>query len=129
MTAQELQRRESETVEMKRDAVVLAPAVDVCENEEGYRLRMNLPGVDMRALEVRAENRVLKIEGVTGWEPPADHTLVAEEFPPARYRRSFDLSDRISSEGIRGTMKHGVLEVTLPKSAEARTRRVEIVTG
>ena len=117
----------------KQDAVqtgkperVFMPAVDICEDGEKIRLVADMPGVDDKSVDVSVENGVLSVEGNVSLEPPEGHELVGSEYESGRYRRDFTLSERVDVNGIGARVKNGVLELTIPKREEIKTRKVEI---
>jgi len=105
------------------------PGVDIRETPDRVVLYVDMPGVDETSVEVMVENRELRIEARTHVDPPRDHTLEREEFPPRLYRRAFDLSDRMATEGIKARMAKGVLELMLPIHEEAKPHRVSVEVG
>lgn len=102
------------------------PHVDIRENSERILLIANMPGVDRNDVSVTVENNTLTVEGRARIEGPAGHQLIGQEYEAGRYRRDFTLSHVVNTEGIKAKVHHGVLEVTIPKRDEAKTRKVEI---
>ena len=105
---------------------IYVPAVDIREDGESMRLLADMPGVAQNAVEVTVENGVLTIEGRAGTDAPEGYELVGQEYDTGRYRRDFTLSNEVSVEGINGRMKNGLLEVTIPKREEVKTRKIEV---
>jgi HSP20 family molecular chaperone IbpA len=87
-----------------------------------------MPGVDEKSVDVRLEDDVLSIEGRVSLEEYQNLTPVYTEYNVGNYSRSFRLSDRFELARIRARVSNGVLELELPKAAEARPRRIP-VTG
>jgi len=108
--------------------VICLPDVDITETEAGVRLLADMPGADQDSVDVTVENNVLTIEGRVRIHPPEGHELIGEECGAGRYRRDFALSDEIDTEAVKARMRHGVLEVTLPKRESAETRKIAIET-
>jgi HSP20 family protein len=130
MKKNELARKEESAPEkaesrLVTDAVYL-PAVDIHEGQEGLRLRADMPGVDPGSVNVTVENGVLTIEGRAVCEGPAGYDLVGQEFSVGRFRRDFSLSGDLNTEAIKAKVRNGVLELTLPKHASAKTRKIEV---
>ncbi|MEQ1568434.1 MAG: Hsp20/alpha crystallin family protein [Myxococcota bacterium] len=99
-----------------RSAVSIAwyrPAVDVLEGPEGLKLVIDLPGVAPDQIEVRAENRVLTVQGKR-----ADR--------PLGWRRAFTLAPTIDAQRIEARTENGVLYLTLPTAESAKPRRIEV---
>jgi len=103
-------------VSATREAVELAPPVDIYENADELLLVADLPGVgpegvsiDFDAPELRIRGR--REEGIDG---------VAEYF------RAFRVDERIDPNAIEAELKSGVLYVHLKKSEDLKPRRVEV---
>lgn len=112
---------------VETDAICV-PNVDICEDSERVRLAADMPGVDQKAVSVTVENNVLTIEGRARADEPEGYELVGQEYGVGRYRRDFTLSDAVDTEGIRARVQHGVLEITIPKRDQVKTRRITIET-
>ena len=105
---------------------ICVPHVDISENKECIRLWADMPGVDLKSADVTVENNVLTLEGTAQLEPPAGYQMIGQEYGVGKYRRDFTLSGAIDTQGIKARVHHGVLEVTLPKREEAKTRKIAI---
>jgi HSP20 family molecular chaperone IbpA len=122
-------RKEREAVERPPTAVeeaVLTPRVDIYETPEALRLIADMPGADQKDVDVTVENNVLSVHGKAMMERPEGYHLTSQEFEAACYRREFELSERVDPAGIKARVRHGVLEVTLPKREPAKARKIEI---
>ena len=107
---------------------IYVPDVDICEDSERVRLVADMPGVDQTSMNVTVENNVLTIEGQARVNGPEGYALVGQEYGVGKYRRDFTLSDAVEVQGIKARMQHGVLEVTIPKREEVKTRKIKIET-
>ncbi len=107
------------------DAVL--PAVDICEEPEEIVLVADMPGVSEGAVEVTADDETLAIAGRPEAFEPENAGEWLREFRPKTYRRSFAISPDIHAEGIRGKIVDGVLRLRLPKTGDARARRIPVV--
>lgn len=109
--------------------VVMAPAVDVYEDESGIRLFADLPGVGKETLRIRVEGDTLLIEGNIDPGLTGDREPVYTEVRGSHYRRSFSLSRELATDQIEADLKDGVLRVRIPKARETETRRIEVRVG
>jgi HSP20 family molecular chaperone IbpA len=108
------------TTENGRDAVPLSWAsapVDVYESENDYLVFADLPGAAREDVDIQYHEGQLRVEATRAGLP---------ESWPARYRRVFNVGAGIDVEGITATLEHGVLSVTLPKSAAAKPKQIEV---
>lgn len=107
---------------------IFVPEVDIHEDSEFIRLEANMPGVDPNSVDVNVENGILTLEGHVRIEEPQGYTLVGQEHGVGRYRRDFELSDAVDTNGIKARVSQGVLAVTLPKHEKVKTRKIRIET-
>ncbi len=102
------------TEKQKTTIPVETPSIDVFENPESYLLRADVPGVTQDGVEIEFHKGKL--------------SLVArrEQDEPVRFERTLRFSDAIDVDGIEAKLHAGVLELTLPKAAAARPRKIQI---
>lgn len=129
MENKEVSKKEPQSVEKTSEPttdVVFIPDVDICETEEEVKLVADMPGVEQSSTNVTVENNVLTIEGNALCDVPEGYQLVGQEYGVGKFRRDFTLSDQIDTDGIKARVRHGLLELTLPKREEVKTRKIEI---
>ena len=102
------------------------PDVDIIEDRETIRLLADLPGASQQDVEITVENNILTIEARAAVRNPEGYTLAGQEYGIGRYHRDFSLSNAVHTEAISAKVRHGVLEVTIPKREEVKTRKVKI---
>ncbi|WP_429884813.1 Hsp20/alpha crystallin family protein [Geoalkalibacter halelectricus] len=100
------------------------PAVDIFETDENLTLVADLPGVAKEDLDINLERGILTIKGAVKGGAPGK--AVFREFTLGNYFRQFQLPDEIDTEKTAAELKKGVLTLTMPKSAAAKPRRIEI---
>ena len=115
-----------QTAQTPETETTYVPDVDISETNECVRLVADMPGVDRESVNVTVENNVLTVEGEARVTPPDGYKLVGQEYGVGRYRRDFTLSTEVDTEGIKARVRHGVLELTIPKRDEVKTRKIEI---
>ena len=129
-TPQELAVREKKELATKEEKTVpgrfYVPHTDVYETEEALTVVMEMPGVDRKDLEVELKDDVLRVEGRIDFAKYEGMEPVYTEYNVGHWTRSFALSDRVDRERIGAQLEDGVLTLTLPKTAEARPRRIAI---
>ncbi len=104
-----------------------APALDLLDKKDEVVLRADLPGLEQKDIEVHVENGTLTIRGERKEEREAkeEDYYCCERWAGA-FSRSLVLPPGVDPEKIQATFKSGVLEVHLPKTKEAKGRKVEI---
>jgi len=96
--------------------VTLAPRVDVLESDHGFTVLVDLPGVVPGDVDVRFENGELAVHGRR--QHPRGES--------AGFFRSFRLNDQIAADKIEADLKHGVLQLNLPKVESIKPRRIAV---
>ncbi|WEN13529.1 Hsp20/alpha crystallin family protein [Rhodanobacter sp. AS-Z3] len=104
-----------------------APRVDIREDEQRFVILADIPGVDPAQIEVSMDKGILTIKGERepgGVEDSGKFTRV--ERARGAFHRRFGLPDSADADGITATGKLGVLEIVIPKKAQATPRRITI---
>ncbi len=103
------------------------PRVDVKEEPGRFVLYADLPGIDPDEIEVSMDKGLLTIKGERRSETTdqTDRYSRIERRYGSFYRR-FALPDSADPEGIQAHGRNGVLEITIPKRAEASPRRIQV---
>ena len=105
------------------------PPVNVEETAEGLRLTAELPGIARDDVSIDLENNVLSISGTKNeerTEGDEERRYHVWERRYGAFQRSFTLPRTVQADGIRATFENGVLEINLPKAAEAKGRKIAI---
>ena len=123
----EITKSEERLPERVSERRVIAPPVDVYENDEEILVVADLPGVTRDNLRIDFEDNRLTIEASRAEKD--ERTWLFREQVDADYRRSFEVAPGIDVDNIKATLEGGVLSVHLPKSPELRPRKIPITTG
>lgn len=108
-------------------AAGLAPAADVLEAAEEYRVVVDLPGVDPASLELRVEKDTLHIAAQRRLAPPAaGEELHRSERPHGAFARAFAMPTSVDAARVEARYDAGVLTVRLPKRQEAIARSIPV---
>lgn len=105
----------------------VTPAVDIAERDGDYEITAELPGLDQKDIDIKLANGVLTIKG----EKQADREERKKDYYVSERRygqfvRSFQLPDGVDLDKVEARFAKGVLTVTLPKTAEARSSEKKI---
>lgn len=116
-----------QTDDAHRVAARWAPAVDVKEEPNQFTVFADLPGIDQEHVQVQMDQGVLSIQGERA-EPTAPESggFSCLERAYGRFYRSFTLPDTVDTEAISAKMRHGVLEICLPKKPAAASRQIQV---
>lgn len=103
------------------------PAVELVETEEEYSLTAELPGVSPEDVELTVEEGVLTLKGEKKAEREEKNPrYVTFERAYGAFERALALPRSVNTDAIQAEFKDGVMIVHLPKSQEAKGRRIEI---
>jgi len=119
----------NETAVAQETLPVIMPAVNLYEREHEVVIVADMPGVTEKDVDITVEKHVLTITGKSQWQEPQGYELRYREFAPVEFRRVFSLTSDLDAENIKATMKNGVLTVQLPKSENARPRKIAVTTA
>lgn len=105
----------------------LSLSLDVYETENELVLTAALPGANREDLEVEYEDRLLTVRG-TVKQPalPEGARSLLNERPYGTVSRTLRLAHHLDVSNSKATFVNGVLEVRLPKAAEARKKTISI---
>ena len=127
---QELEAREKAelTTEQTRPGLVFRPDVDILERPDAYVIHADMPGVSEDTVEIDLDKGVLTLNARAA-EDEDDNRSLHTEYRSGGYHREFRVSEDIDAASVSATMKDGVLELLLPKSAESQPRRIAVSGG
>jgi HSP20 family protein len=103
------------------------PGLDVREDANAITVQLDLPGVARENVQVTFHDGVLTIAGERkAEEARKDDTWNYRERSHGRFERRLTVNTAVNTDQVRASHKDGVLTVTLPKTAEAKPRQIEI---
>jgi HSP20 family protein len=103
------------------------PAVDIAEQENGYLVKMELPGVNKDDVKISLESNILTIKGEKKQEKEEKSKNVHRlERSYGSFQRSFTLPTTVKSDTIDAYFKEGVLTISLPKAEDAKPKQIEV---
>lgn len=107
-----------------------APAVDVYEDEHSVNLKIEVPGIDEKDIDVRIENNVLTVHGERKFEKDEkEENFRRVERQYGSFTRTFTLPSSVDSEKVSANYDKGILKITLPKKAEAKPKQIKVNVG
>jgi HSP20 family protein len=103
------------------------PAVDVFENGEKVVLKLDIPGVEEKDLDIRVENQSLTVRGERKFESEEkEENFHRIERRYGSFFRSFTLPTTVDTENVNASYQAGVLKLELKKKASAQPRQIKI---
>jgi HSP20 family protein len=107
-----------------------APAVDVYEDEHNVVLKIEVPGIDEKDIDVRIENNTLTVHGERKFEKEEkeeNYRRIERQY--GSFTRSFTLPTTVDAEKVSANYEKGILKVTLSKKAEAKPKQIKVNVG
>ncbi len=104
-----------------------SPSVDVMESDEEIILKAELPGIELKDVEVLINDNILTLRGERKFEKEEkkeNYHRIERSY--GAFQRSFTLPATVEQDKVKAKMKDGILEVRLPKAKEAKSKKIEI---
>jgi len=104
-----------------------SPLVDVKEEENAFKVSIDLPGMNKDDINIEVDSNRLAISGERKFEQEEkkeDYHFVERSY--GKFYRSFTLPSTVKADEIDAAYKDGVLEITLPKKEEVKPKKVSI---
>ena len=106
------------------------PPVDIYEDEHSVTLKVEVPGLDPKDVDVQVENHTLTIKGERKFEKEEkEENFHRIERRYGSFVRSFTLPSTVDTDNIKADYENGVLKVLLAKSAEAKPKQIKVNVG
>jgi HSP20 family protein len=122
--------RESQGPEEALTASSFAPPVDVYEDEHNVSLKIEVPGIDEKDIDVRIENNVLTVHGERKFEKEEkEENFRRVERQYGSFTRTFTLPTTVDAEKVSANYDKGILKIALPKKAEAKPKQIKVNVG
>lgn len=103
------------------------PAVDIKEGKNDFKIKVDLPGIDKKDINISMDNGILSVQGTRVEEKKEeDDNFYRVERVSGNFYRRFALPDTADDENIQANMNKGVLEIVIPKKEVAKPKAIEI---
>src|SRR5271168_4556980 len=111
-------------------ATAFAPPVDVYEDEHSTTLKIEVPGIDEKDIDVRIENNTLTVHGERKFEKEEkeeNYRRVERQY--GSFTRTFSLPNTVDQESVQADYEKGVLKIKLAKKQEAKPKQIKVNVG
>lgn len=104
-----------------------SPAVNTREDEKGYYIHADLPGVAKEDIHIDLKDNLLTISGERKHKEEINEKdyYKLESFY-GKFQRSFTVPDDADSDAIDASTENGVLNITIPKAAPKESKKISI---
>jgi len=125
--------RESYNPEGPEEALTttsFAPPVDIYEDAHTVVVKMEVPGIDEKDIDVHIENNTLTVHGerkIEKEEKEENFRRVERQY--GSFTRSFTLPSSVDTGQVNAHYDKGVLKINLAKKAEAKPKQIKVNVG
>ena len=106
------------------------PSVDISETDTAYAIKGEIPGVKKEDVKVSIQDGMLTIQGERKMEKEEKGKKFHRvECSYGNFMRSFRVPDDADESGVKAEFKDGMLNITLPKSAKAKPRSINVAVS
>lgn len=106
------------------------PLVNVWASDDAVTVDVDLPGVDTDKVDISVERKLLTLRGETLPSQVGDDTQVyRKERFEGQFERTIELPFEVDTAHAKASARHGVLRIALPKSEEARVRKIPVTVS
>ena len=104
-----------------------SPALEVFEKEDRYVVKVELPGLKEEDVDVSVNDDTLTLKG----EKKTEHEVKEEEYHWSErtygsFLRTIRLPSNVDIKKIEAEYENGMLEITLPKMAEVKPKKISV---
>ncbi len=93
-------------------------------------MKIEVPGIDEKDIDVRVENNTLTVHGerkIEKEEKEENYRRVERQY--GSFTRAFTLPPTVDAEHVSANYDKGVLKIELPKKAEAKPKQIKVNIG
>ena len=117
----------SERPEEALTSTSIAPPVDIYEDEHKIALKIEVPGIDEKDIDVRIEGNTLTVHGERKLEKEEkEENFRRVERHYGSFTRSFTLPGSVDPAQVSADYDKGMLKINLPKKAEAKPKQITV---
>lgn len=99
------------------------PPLNISEDEGNIFVRGEIPGVDLKDMEITLTDKTLVIKGE---RKPEQGKYLRQERPAGSFQRVVRLNVPVDRDKVKAVLTDGILTVTLPKTEDIRPKRISI---
>lgn len=105
------------------------PPSEIATSEDGWRVRVALPGIDPDKVQIDLRGNTLRISGERPTATDQHSELYHTELAYGPFERTLTVPSNVSGDQVTAAYRYGMLELTLPIAESAKPRRIEIGGG
>jgi len=111
-------------------SMTFVPAAEIEETPETVHLKLEIPGMEAKDLDVQVTAEAVAVSGERKSETKTEEKgMTRSEFRYGSFRRVIPLPTRIKNDEVQAEYKNGVLDLTLPKAEAEKNKVVKVNIG
>jgi HSP20 family protein len=117
-------------IERSSNGVAFMPAAEIYETPEAIHLKVEIPGLEAKDLDVQVTAEAVAVSGERRSETKTEEKgITRSEFRYGTFRRVIPLPTRIQNDQVEAEYKDGILQLNLPKAEAEKNRVVKVSLG
>jgi HSP20 family protein len=101
--------------------------LDIFETADEIVVRAVVPGVEPEGIDIQLQGGVLTLRARSSETPiPDGASWLVQEISPGEYIRQVTLPRAVDADNAHSTFDNGILNLTLPKTADAKPKQIKI---
>ncbi len=106
------------------------PAAEIEETSEAIHLKLEVPGMDAKDIDIQVSAESISISGERKEESKTEEKgMTRSEFRYGAFGRVIPLPVRVQNTNVKAEYKNGILNLTLPKVEEQKNKVVKVNLG
>ena len=104
-----------------------SPAIDVLESDDGFNVLCDMPGIEIKDVEISIAGSVLTIKGERkAGGSVGNGNVYKTDTKLGRFQRTVQLPLPVDPDKVDAVLKDGVLQIALPKDEELKPRQISV---
>ncbi|NEU82847.1 Hsp20/alpha crystallin family protein [Nostoc sp. UIC 10630] len=114
----------------ERSGFIFSPAAELEETDDAIRLKLEVPGLEPKDINVEATPESISITGERKTETKSEENgITRSEFRYGKFQRIIPLPSQIQNDKVQAEYKNGILQLTLPKAESEKHKAVKVNLG
>jgi HSP20 family protein len=104
-----------------------SPAIDILESDDRFEVWCDMPGIEIKDVEISIAGNVLTIKGERKTNGAVGGANVYKtDTKLGRFQRTIQLPLPVDPDQVDAVLKDGVLEIALPKNEKLKPRQISV---
>lgn len=114
----------------RENGLAFVPAAEMKETDEAVHLRLEVPGLEAKDLDIEVTADAVSISGERRSETKTEEKgIFRSEFRYGKFQRVIPLNTQVDNQKVQAEYKDGILTLTLPKMEDERRKVVKVNLG